>query len=153
MTKKPAYTEDLEIGSRFATVIFLYMAVLTVGTLGYHWIESWDFLDSFYMTVITITTVGFGEVHPLSESGKVFTISVALLGVGSFTYTFSTITDYLVKGEIRGFFRERRKKMEIKSLRNHYVVCGFGRVGMQVCSELQQEGKKILVVEGGSGSD
>ena len=138
---------EAQMGFRLLMVLVLYAGILLGGTFGYHWIENWNLLDSFYMTVITITTVGFGEVQPLSPDGKAFTIGMALLGVGGFTYTFSTITDYLVKGEIRGYLRERRLRMEINSMQNHYVVCGFGRVGVRVAEELRSEGNQVLVVE------
>ncbi|HMQ11440.1 MAG TPA: potassium channel protein [Oligoflexia bacterium] len=134
-------------GKRLLFILVLYCCIIMAGVGGYMILESWPLVDAIYMTIITISTVGFSEVYPLSQEGKMFTAGLIILGVGGFTYTFTILTDYIVKGQIQSFLRERRKSMEIKSLRNHYVVCGFGRVGQMVCKELKKTGKKILVLE------
>lgn len=111
------------------------------------WLEGWPVFDAFYMTIITITTVGFGEVRPLSPVGRVVTILLILLGVGGFTYTFTTIADYVVSGELGGMVQAWRIRMQIDRMKQHIIVCGFGRVGSQVVRELERGGALFVIVD------
>jgi voltage-gated potassium channel len=99
------------------------------------------------MSVITITTVGFGEVHPLSTGGRVFTGLLIILGVGAITYALSTVTNYVLAGEVLGLIKERRMRRVIESMQGHYVVCGFGELGRQVCGELKRNHRALVVVD------
>jgi voltage-gated potassium channel len=121
--------------------------VLIIGTLGYRIIEGWSYLDAFYMAVTTLTTVGFGEVHPLSESGRVFTLLIIFVGFGLAAYTALTGSQILIEGEVEKIFTRRRSMKYIEKIRNHFIVCGFGRMGSFICHELKARGIPFVVVE------
>lgn len=125
------------------------LVVLVFGTLGYRAIEGWDFLDALYMTVITLTTIGFGEVRPLDRVGKIFTLGLIIVGVGVVGYTLVTATRLIVEGEINAIFKRRRSMKTIQRLENHMIICGFGRMGSFICHELHQRGIQFVVVENG----
>lgn len=131
-------------------ITFLAAAMFTVtlgGTFGYMLIEGWTFLESLYMTVISLSTVGFSEVKPLSEPGRFFTIGLIVLGVGAVAYLFGSVGEYLISEDIRGTFRKRAMQKQIDQLNDHYIVCGFGRVGAQVVEDLSHEEAQVLVIE------
>ncbi|HEY3318737.1 MAG TPA: potassium channel protein [Coriobacteriia bacterium] len=132
---------------RVLIAIALLSAVLLVGTLGYVLIEHWRLLDAVYMTVITIGTVGFREVHPLSDAGRVFTIALILLGVGAIGFAFATIVDFLVEGHLRGYLEERRMDKLLASLSHHHIVAGMGRVGSEVARSFSAEGVPFVVID------
>ncbi len=140
-------TYELSLSRRLLIVTSLFGGLMLLGTIGYMLIEGWSWQDALFMTVITLSTVGFGEVRPLSTPGELFTIMLIVLGVGGAAYTFSTVADYIVAGELRGFLRRQRMQNEIKRLNNHYIVCGFGRVGRRVALDLQANGVDVVVVE------
>ena len=110
-------------------------------------IEGYSVLDAFYMTLITVSTVGYGEVAPLSMGGKLFTSFLILICFGTFAYAISSITSYLVNGEYKTYTRLIKKQKMIEKLENHIIVCGYGRVGRQVVAELKQNKEKFVVVE------
>jgi voltage-gated potassium channel len=132
---------------RLLAISFAFAAVILLGGVGYALLEGWSWTDAFYMAIITITTVGFGEVHPLTPAGKLFTSVLILLGVATITYAFTALTNYLIAGKVGNTLEEFRMKRQIGSLENHYIVCGFGRVGQQVCAQLHQDGQPFVVVE------
>lgn len=125
----------------------LMFACLLAGTLGYHWIEGWSFFDSLYMTVITVGTVGYGETHPLSQGGRLFTIFLILGGIGAATYAFTALTTIVVEGELTKAFRRMRMENQIAHLEGHYIVCGAGHTGGVVCGELLKTGRTFVVVD------
>ena len=125
----------------------LYLLLLTLGSAGYSLIEGWSLTDSLYMTVITISTVGFGEIRPLSPQGRVFTGAMIVMGVGATAYTFSTVADFIVAGEFRNILWRRRMQNRIGKLTGHFIVCGYGRVGEHVVNELLSNDVKLVVVE------
>jgi voltage-gated potassium channel len=124
-----------------------YFAIITVGTIGYLVIEGWSLLESIYMTVITLSTVGFREVRPLSPPGQAFTAGLIVAGVGAVTYLFAAISQYIVSGELSGSMRKARMQQRIDALTGHYIVCGYGRVGQQVVQDLLHEHKPCVVVD------
>jgi voltage-gated potassium channel len=132
---------------RLFILIIIFTVIIVFGTIGYSLIEEWSFTDSFYMAVITVTTVGFGEVYPLSNPGRLFTAVLIVLGVGAFTYTFGILTDYIIAGELSGFLKERKMKRLIESLRDHYIVCGYGEMGHQICLELARKSCPIVIID------
>ncbi|MBK9190128.1 MAG: potassium channel protein [Crocinitomicaceae bacterium] len=126
---------------------FLSLIIIISGTLGYMIIEEWSFLNSFYMTIITITTVGFMEVEPLSDAGRIFTAVLILTSFGTIAYAVSVITSYLASGELKKYRREILSVKSIQRMENHTIVCGFGRVGKQAAQELLFYNKKVVVIE------
>ena len=123
------------------------VCVLVIGTTGYRLIEGWSLLDGFYMTVITITTIGFKEVHELTLPGKIFTLFIIFTGIGMVGYTVVTGTQLVIEGEINKILTRRRSMKAIEKLRNHFIICGFGRMGSFVCEQLQARGIPFVVVE------
>ena len=117
------------------------------GPVGYMLIEGWSALDAVYMTVITITTVGYGEVHPLSTAGRVFTIGLILVGVGTFFYAATLFMSLLVGGELFERRRTRRLSRMLDDLRDHYIVCGFGRIGAIIANEFARQGAPFVIIE------
>ncbi len=134
-------------GPQAALGAALFGLWIVVGTLGYHWLEGWPLLDALYMTVITLTTIGFGEVHPLSPQGRIFTLFLISVGLGTAVYTFTRLGQLVFEGEFLDLFGQRRMARELKRLRDHYIVCGFGRIGQIVARGLADEGEPFCVVE------
>ncbi len=121
---------------------------MAMGILGYMRIEGWSFLDAAYMTIVTFTTVGYEEVHPLSSTGRVFTMFMMVVGVGVMLYILTSVVQIVVEEEIlRTLFRRRRMRTQMAKLRNHFIVCGFGRVGREVALTLQQEPAPLVVMD------
>lgn len=110
-------------------------------------IEDWSFIDSFYMTIITISTVGFSEVYTLSVYGKLFTAFLIISSFGTFAYAITSITTYLVGGEYRRYFKEYKSMQETKKLSGHVIICGYGRVGRQVANDLAAHGNEFVIIE------
>ena len=125
----------------------LYLSLLTLGSTGYLLIEGWPWTDSLYMTVITVSTVGFGEIRPLSPVGRVFTGFMIVMGVTITAYTLSTVVDFIVAGEFRNLLWRRRMQNRIGKLTGHFIVCAYGRVGEQVVNELLVNKVRLVVVE------
>lgn len=132
---------------RLPYVIVAGVFVVVFGTAGYMIIENAGFLDSLYMTVITITTVGYREVFDLSPAGKIFTLILIMSGVGVILTSFGLLTQVVVEGQFRQIYGRRKMERKITALRNHYIVCGFGRVGSLVCRELTARNVPLVVIE------
>ncbi len=139
--------ELYEVRDRLITVLAAVAGVVLIGTVGYRLLERWSLLDSVYMTVITLATVGYGEVHPLSDGGRIFTILLILGGIGVMTYAFSTMTAIIVEGDLSTAFKRRRMQKEIEKLSGHYVVCGGGHAGGVIAGELKKTGRAFVVVD------
>jgi voltage-gated potassium channel len=136
-----------KIFKRFYFIAFLLLLIFSIGVGGFMIIENWNFFDSFYMTVITITTVGFGEIHPLSSIGRIFTSFLILGTFGTFAYLISTITSLIASGELGRNIKKYKLIDQINVMENHVVVCGLGRVGIQVANDLKFAGFKVIVIE------
>lgn len=121
--------------------------ILSIGTSGYILLEKWSFSDALYMTVITLTTVGFGEIHPLSSSGRLFTMVLITLGVGFVFYMFGTITQIMVEGELKKLLGRRKLEKKLTTLKNHHVICGYGRIGQLICQEIAGKPLPFVVIE------
>jgi voltage-gated potassium channel len=127
--------------------IFLIFLVILTGVIGYHFIEEWPFLDSLYMTIITIFTVGFREVRTLSPQGQLFTIFIILGGVGTAIFTFTKLGEIVYEGGIREFWWRKKMKNQLQDLKNHYIVCGHGRMGETVRERLKEEKVPFVVID------
>lgn len=125
----------------------LIVLVIATGTVGYSALEGWGLLDALYMTVITITTIGFEEVHPLTTSGRVFTVILILFSVGAVFYALNYATRILLEGELRDSFGRRKLDKALKKLKDHYIVCGYGRMGRIICKELTASEMPFVVIE------
>lgn len=128
-------------------IVLIFIFIITIGVAGLMLIEGWTFFDALYMTVITISTVGFHEVHPLTMAGTVFMTGFIILGVGSFLYIITKIAEYIVAGHLQGALEKKRMEKRIDGLDKHYIVCGFGRVGQNIATELKRAGIPFVVID------
>lgn len=134
-------------GRRLILALVGLLVLLAYGTAGYVLIERWSFLDALFMTVITVSTVGYEEVHRLNAAGEVFTISVIAFGVIGFLYTFGVLVELLSSGYWEHHRRARRVQRRLDDLRDHVIVCGYGRTGRQAGIELAQSQQPFVVIE------
>jgi voltage-gated potassium channel len=132
---------------RIILALLVPVLLMLVGTVGYVLIEKWDVFESLYMTVITLTTVGFGEVHKLSRPGRVFTMFLCLGGIFTLFYTATEIIRAVVTGELQTILGRQRMERTLEKMRHHLIVCGFGRMGRQVCQELSKQGLPFVVID------
>ena len=123
------------------------LAVIIAGVLGYRFLENYPWFDALYMTIITLSTVGFQEVHPLGQSGRWLTIMLLISGLGIVLYTTVALTETIIEGELQRFFGRRRMERKIEALHEHYLVCGYGRIGEVVCRELATKPTPFVVIE------
>ncbi len=127
--------------------MFLLIGVIAIGVLGYRLLEQYSWLDAFYMTVTTLSTVGFREVRPLSPTGQIFTMLLIAGGLGVVLYTVTAVMEKVVEGEFQQFFGRRRMQKQIEALTDHYIVCGFGRIGEILCRELASKPVPFVIIE------
>lgn len=132
-------------GPRLA--IALLLLILAGGTLGYVTIEGWSAWDALYMTVTTVATVGFREVHPLSRAGQAFTLALIVSGVGTAFYTATLLATLVVEGGLQRRFERRRIDRMLEDIHDHFILCGFGRIGSLIADELHRQGVPFVVVE------
>jgi voltage-gated potassium channel len=121
--------------------------IIAIGSIGYAIIEGWSFFDSLYMTIITIATVGYGEVHPLTTAGRVFTIFLILGGMGGAFYALFGVAQYILEGQFGIILGRRRMQTKIASLKDHFVLCGYGRVGEETAATFKEEGVPFIIVD------
>jgi len=133
--------------NRLMLAFLSFLVLILVGTAGYHWLERMSPVDSLYMTVITISTVGFGEVRELSSLGRIFTIGLIIGGGIIVAYSLSVSAEFLMSGEWQSILKKRRRSRMVSNLSDHVIVCGFGRVGRRVSDELTKEGVPFIVVD------
>jgi voltage-gated potassium channel len=135
--------------SRLFTVAILVAITVMGGALGFMILgdESWSFLDALYMAVITLSTVGFSEVHPLTEAQRIWTILIISFGIGIVLYAFSQAAQFILNFDL---LRRRRMEYKASQLRNHFIVCGFGRMGKVICSELSSQNLPFVIIDSNS---
>jgi voltage-gated potassium channel len=136
-----------ELRKKFIIAVGLVVLVASFGTAGYMLLEGWNFIDALYMTVITLASVGFKEVHDLSTFGRIFTIIIIIGGVGTVAYALSAGAKIILEGELQEVYGRRRLEKKIKELKDHYIVCGYGRMGKIICRELREKNIKFVIVE------
>ncbi|MFN0087463.1 MAG: potassium channel family protein [Blastocatellia bacterium] len=122
-------------------------AIILIGTVGYHLIEGWTWFDGFYMTVITLATIGYGEIHPLTQGGRIFTVGLIIIGVTMFGFLLSMLTQTLIETGIASALGRRKVFKDINQLENHYILCGAGRVGIRIIDELQKKKVDYVIIE------
>ncbi len=127
--------------------LIVLLLLVTLGTAGYMVIEHWRLLDAFYMTIITLGTVGFREVHELSDPGKLFTVVLIIFGVSFIGYAVTKLAQIVFEGQFQRFIGRQKVEKAIESLRDHYIICGYGRIGSLVCKELAARPVPLVVVE------
>jgi voltage-gated potassium channel len=125
----------------------MLVAVVAGGTAGYMLIEGWNLFDALYMTVTTVATVGYGEIHPLSPRGRLFTVVLIFGGVGTAFYTVTLLATLVVEGGLHQRFERRRAARMLEQIKDHFIVCGYGRIGSIIAAELYQQGVPVAVIE------
>jgi len=131
--------------------LFALLGVILIGITGFHLLEGYSFVDAFFMTIITISTVGFREVYPLSPDGKIFTIILIFFSFGIFAYVVTTFTRMLVDGVFRHYYKDNKMKRRVAKLSNHIILCGYGRNGRQVAVDLSDHEEEFVIIERDEG--
>ena len=128
-------------------IAVIFNLLVLFGTFGYMYFENMDFWTGVYLTIITVFTVGYGDFVPVHPSGRIFTVFLVISSVSFVFYTFSKVTETMIEGELRGLYKRRKMNKEIARLRDHYIVCGFGRIGKEICKILLEHHRPLLVIE------
>lgn len=136
-----------QVTGRLIAAVSAIAALVAGGATGYILIEGMSVIDAVYMAVITISTVGFGEVEPLSPTGRAFTVALIVSGAGVVAYGLSTTAELVFAGEWREYFAERRRSKQMQSLTDHTIICGYGRMGRHVADELSAQGMPFVVLD------
>ena len=137
----------LERTTHIIITVLLGVVMVAFGTAGYMLIEKWPLLDSLYMTLITYSTVGYGEIREISQNGRIFTLVLIVLGASLFLYIIGNVVQFLVEGRIRLILGRRKLDKQISQLSNHFIVCGYGRMGRAFCRYLTQKNLPFIVIE------
>ncbi len=132
---------------RLSLYLFLFLSVLAGGMVGYHLIEGWPLNECLYMTVITVSTVGFGEVHPLSHNGRLFTMLLIFFGVTAAALSLTAIFEYFILRGLNNLFGRNKMDKQIEKLNRHIIICGYGRTGEYIVRDLQKMHKPFVVIE------
>ncbi len=138
---------NLRYFKKLYIAIGLILSVLIIGIVGFISIEDYNFVDALFMTIITIGTVGYGEVKELDDAGKLFTSFLIIISITTFAYAISVITRYVIEGEFQTYFRHYKVNKEIRKLKGHVIVCGYGRNGRQACEQLRSGNVKFVAIE------
>lgn len=132
---------------RLSLYVFLLLVVLAGGTAGYHWIEGWPLSECLYMTVITVSTVGFQEVHPLSHEGHLFTVALIFFGVTAVALSITALFEYFIMRNLNSLLGRNKMDKQIEKLNGHTIICGYGRTGFYIARDLQKSGQPFVVIE------
>jgi voltage-gated potassium channel len=143
----PRFERTHQYLRRIQIALYLLFGIITVGILGFMFIAGYSLLDAFYMTVITLSTVGYGETRALEPSGRLFTAFLIIFNLGIFAYAISNITSFIVEGDFKLLLKDYRVYEQIKKLENHVIICGLGRHGHEVMTELKMQGLPFVVIE------
>lgn len=137
----------MRVSARLVHILLLLLGVIGGGTIGYVLIEGWSAFDALYMTVTTVSSVGYGEVHPLSRAGRAFTLVLIVAGLGTVLYGLSAITAFWVEGDLSHLWEKRKMERRIAARRDHIIVCGAGETGRHIALELMRTGEPFVLVE------
>lgn len=140
-----------QLNREIAVLLFAIVLLIAFGTTGFMLIEGWDLLDSVYMTVTTVATVGFGEVHQLSDAGRVFTILLIILGVGLFAFVLTTLSSKIIQKQLVWVLRHRKMNDAIDKLEKHTIICGYGRLSRIAAKALQEAKHPFVIVDKDEG--
>jgi voltage-gated potassium channel len=136
--------------SKLSIALLVLVSVAFIGTIGYHILENWDLIDSFYLTMTTLSTVGYGDFTPKTPQGKIFTVFIIIFGVGTMLYSFGLISETVIEGRLRKLLGRGKLKKMIDKMNNHYIICGGGRIGLLICRELTSEKVPCVVIDNDS---
>jgi voltage-gated potassium channel len=131
----------------FLIIVVLLVFTVTSGTVGFRVIEGWGLMDALYMTIITMATVGYQEIHPLGDAGRIFNMVLIFFGLGTTTYVAASVVQFMVEGRIRAIMGRRRLDRRIDRLNQHYIICGYGRIGRILCQTLRQKPVDLVAIE------
>ncbi len=129
------------------TAIICIIAIFFIGIIGYHFIEGWNLLDSIYMMVITFSTIGYGEVKGLSSHGRIFTMFLILFGVGTGAYMMQGIARLIIEGDLRKMLEQQKLQRQLDKLKEHYIVCGYGKIGKVIVLELIEASIPFVIID------
>jgi voltage-gated potassium channel len=146
-TLRPRLLTEGAAAVRLRRSLGLLAGVVTFGTIGYMLIEGWNAWDALYMTVISVTTAGYKEVHPMSRRGELFTMIVLTVGVATVLYSFSFVMARIVEGDLESRWVRRRRERMLDQLTNHFIICGFGRMGLIIAQEFVRQGVPFVIIE------
>jgi len=138
---------ESQIQKRLRRGLVILASIIAAGTIGYTLIEGWSLIDAVYMTMITISTVGYGEVHPLSAAGRIFSIFLIVGGVSGALFVLSALVEYAIEGRFGITRRRRQMKAKIAKLKDHFILCGYGRVGEDIARTFSEEGISFVVID------
>jgi len=133
--------------AKLRLAIAALLVIIIFGTAGYSLIEGWSILDALYMTVITLSTVGFSELHDLSETGHIFTILLIVFGAFTVAFILTALAQLVLEGQIQALLGKRKMEKKVRRLKDHIILCGYGRVGREVCSEFTKRGEQFVIIE------
>lgn len=132
---------------RFVISLLLVMLTVVLGTLGFMFVSGYSFSEAYYMTIITLSSVGYGEVKPLDDSGRLLASLLILVNIGIFAYALASLSGFVIEGELKDYLKYKNMNQRISKLRNHTIVCGFGRHGQQIVEELEKRHAEFVVIE------
>lgn len=130
---------------RYAFVLLLL--IIVAGTIGYHLLEGWPVLESFYATIVTLGTVGYGDFYPVTIKGRLFAVFLIVTGVGAMAYTFALAMEYFLEGRLEQVLGRGKMERQLKKLSHHHIICGYGKIGRLICRELAREAVDFVVIE------
>ena len=133
--------------SKLKITLVVLFTIFIIGTIGFNFIEGWSFIDSFYTTIITLTTVGYGDFTPRTAEGKIFAVFIIIFGVGTMLYAFGLISETVIEGRLRRLLGRGKLEKTIEKMNNHYIICGGGRIGFWICRELIAGKMPCLVID------
>lgn len=136
-----------QIRTRLVTALAILLIIVAAGSIGFMLIEDYTPIEALYMTIITVSTVGFREVHTLGNNGMLFASALIVSSIGTFAYAGTAVANFFIDGDYRRAIREQRQRRTISSMEQHVIICGFGRVGEQAALELQSHGTEVVLIE------